>query len=183
MFCLSVECCVSAAKHLRAILLLPFTVTLVVPTVLIFLTRSLRLGWGWPFPMSLLPLAFGVVMIALGLMLLIKTIALFVSIGQGTLSPWDATRKLVVVGPYRYVRNPMITGVFAILLGEAALLGSRPVLVWFGVFVLVNMIYMPLSEERGLEKRFGEDYRMYKANVPRWLPRLTPWQPPDQIGR
>ncbi len=172
-----------ATRQIRAVLLLPFTVTIVIPMVLILLTSSLRLGWGWPFPLSLLPLVFGLVLIAFGLVFLVKTVALFVRIGQGTLAPWDATRRLVVVGPYRYVRNPMITGVFAILLGEAALLGSRPVLVWFGVFVLVNMVYMPLSEEPGLEKRFGEDYRVYKADVPRWLPRLTPWQPPDQIGR
>ena len=165
-----------ATRQIRAILLLPFAVTIVIPTALVLLTRGLHIGWGWSFPFSLLPLVFGVVMITLGLALLVKTVALFASIGQGTLAPWDATRRLVVAGPYRYVRNPMITGVFAILLGEAALLGSRPVLVWFGVFVLVNLIYMPLSEEPGLERRFGEDYRVYKANVPRWLPRWTPWK-------
>jgi protein-S-isoprenylcysteine O-methyltransferase Ste14 len=97
---------------------------------------------------------------------------LFARVGEGTLAPWDPTRKLVVRGPYRHVRNPMITGVLAILLGEAALFGSWPLLVWaFGFFAL-NAIYMPLVEEPGLVRRFGDDYVRYRRNVPRWLPRL-----------
>jgi hypothetical protein len=46
----------------------------------------------------------------------------------------------------------------------------------FAVFVVTNMIYIPLVEEPGLAKRFGEDYVQYKQNVPRWIPRLTAWQ-------
>ena len=67
-----------------------------------------------------------------------RTISLFARVGQGTLAPWDPTQRLVVLGPYRHVRNPMISGVLAILLGEAALLGSPPLLVWFGAFFAVN---------------------------------------------
>jgi protein-S-isoprenylcysteine O-methyltransferase Ste14 len=44
----------------------------------------------------------------------------------------------------------------------------------------VNSVYFPLSEEKGLERRFGDDYRTYKANVPRWIPRVTAWRPPDE---
>jgi protein-S-isoprenylcysteine O-methyltransferase Ste14 len=168
----------SAVRQLGAILLLPVVVTVVIPAMLVLSTGALYPGWGWLSRFNVLPSASGIVMIVVGLMLLVKTVSLFARVGQGTLAPWDPTRKLVVVGPYRCVRNPMITGVFCILLGEAVLLDSRPVLVWFGLFVLANMIYMPLSEEPGLEKRFGEEYRLYKANVPRWLPRLTPWEPP-----
>jgi protein-S-isoprenylcysteine O-methyltransferase Ste14 len=104
-----------------------------------------------------------------------RTITLFASVGRGTLAPWDPTRRLVVRGPYRHVRNPMISGVLSILLGEAALLGSFPLLAWFGVFFAANAIYMPLVEEPGLERRFGDDYRTYKRNVPRWVPRRKPW--------
>jgi protein-S-isoprenylcysteine O-methyltransferase Ste14 len=71
----------------------------------------------------------------------------------------------------------MITGVFCILAGESAIFGSWRLLVWFFIFVLVNLIYMPLSEEPGLEKRFGEEYLLYKKHVPRWIPRLKPWKP------
>ncbi|MEN6496322.1 MAG: hypothetical protein ABFD16_18720, partial [Thermoguttaceae bacterium] len=58
---------------------------------------------------------------------------------------------------------------------EAIFFGSWWLAVWFAVFVVTNMIYIPLVEEPGLAKRFGEDYVEYKQNVPRWIPRLTPW--------
>jgi protein-S-isoprenylcysteine O-methyltransferase Ste14 len=44
------------------------------------------------------------------------------------------------------------------------------------VFFIGNAIYFPLIEEKGLEKRFGDEYRDYKANVPRWIPRLRAWR-------
>ena len=64
-------------------------------------------------------------------------------------------------GPYRYVRNPMISGVAFLLAGEAALLGSIPLLLWFASVVAVNAVYLPLVEEPGLRRRFGEDYDVY----------------------
>jgi protein-S-isoprenylcysteine O-methyltransferase Ste14 len=48
------------------------------------------------------------------------------------------------------------------------------------VLVVLHLFYIPLSEERGLENRFGQDYREYRRNVPRWIPRLTPWEPDTQ---
>ena len=109
---------------------------------------------------------------------MIKTISLFARIGKGTLAPWSPTRHLVAQGVYRHVRNPMISGVFAILLGEAAFFRSPHLLIWFLVFVAVNSIYIPLAEEPELRKRFGEDYLLYCKNVSRWIPRLKPWEPP-----
>jgi protein-S-isoprenylcysteine O-methyltransferase Ste14 len=117
----------------------------------------------------------GAVLIALGLALVVWTVKLFAQVGRGTLAPWDPTSRLVVRGPYRHVRNPMISGVLAILLGEAAVFGSVPLLLWFAAAFAVNAVYMPLVEEPGLRKRFGQDYDEYRANVPRWLPRLRPW--------
>ncbi len=70
----------------------------------------------------------------------------------------------------------MHLGVFTVIFGEALLFSSWALTAW-GVFAVVaHMFYFPFSEEPGLERRFGDDYRRYKANVPRWLPRLTPWQ-------
>lgn len=109
---------------------------------------------------------------------MIKTIALFATVGRGSLAPWDAPRRLVVDGVYRHVRNPMISGVAFVLAGETALLGSSSLLTWFLVFLVINGLYIPLVEERGLARRFGSDYLEYKANVPRWVPRHTPWIPP-----
>ena len=81
----------------------------------------------------------------------------------------------MAVGPYRHVRNPMISGVALILAGEALLWRSGALALWLGVFFVINHTYFLLSEEPGLERRFGESYRAYRANVPRWIPRARPW--------
>jgi protein-S-isoprenylcysteine O-methyltransferase Ste14 len=96
--------------------------------------------------------------------------------GQGTPAPWDPPKKFVVRGPYRHVRNPMIIGVLLMLLAEAMVLQSWPITGWMIVFFIGNAIYFPLVEEKGLEKRFGQDYRQYKAHVHRWIPRIRAWQ-------
>lgn len=164
-------------KHLRAIVLLPGMVTIVVPAAIVVRTGDVALGWGLQPPYAVAPLLVGGAMVGLGLWLLRTTIGQFARVGKGTLAPWDPTQKLVVQGVYRYVRNPMISGVLAILLGEAVVLGSLSVLWWFGIFLVMNATYIPLIEERGLSERFGNDYRVYKRNVPRWIPRLKPWTP------
>lgn len=87
----------------------------------------------------------------------------------------DPTRHLVAVGFYRHVGNPMISSVAAMLAGEALFFGSRPLAAWLGVFVIVNHVYFVLSEEPGLARRFGASCLEYKATVPRWFPRTTPW--------
>jgi protein-S-isoprenylcysteine O-methyltransferase Ste14 len=118
----------------------------------------------------------GGALIGLGFALWMWTVSLFVTVGRGTLAPWDPTTRLVVNGPYRHVRNPMITGVAAILAGEAVFFQSAGIAIELAVFVLANAVYFPLSEEPGLRRRFGEEYDVYRANVPRWLPRLRPWR-------
>jgi protein-S-isoprenylcysteine O-methyltransferase Ste14 len=62
------------------------------------------------------------------------------------------------------------------LLGEALLWASIALGLWACVFILINHAYFLLSEEPELEKRFGEGYRLYKASVPRWIPRLISWR-------
>lgn len=159
-------------RHVLAILALPFTVLVIVPTVI------LRATGGLAAPAPLAPTTgLGALCAAVGLTLLVATVGLFARVGRGTLAPWDPTRRLVVRGPYRWVRNPMISGVLFVLLGEALLFRSAGLLAWWSVFLLGNAVYMPLSEEPGLERRFGEDYRRYKRAVPRWIPRLVPVPP------
>ena len=156
-----------AFRHLLAIGLLPGVVAGVVPALIVA-------GEGlasWPL------ILIGGAMLALGLALIVQTVALFATVGKGTLAPWDPTARLVVRGPYRRVRNPMISGVLCVLLGEALLFGSLALLVWFAFVFAVNAVYFPLVEEPGLRRRFGADYEAYRAAVPRWLPRLRPWQP------
>jgi protein-S-isoprenylcysteine O-methyltransferase Ste14 len=108
-------------------------------------------------------------------LLFVTTVALFGKIGRGTLAPWNPPQHLVVVGPYRHVRNPMISGLLFVLLAEALLFGSLPLLGYFAAVFLLNSIYSPLVEGPGPEKRFGEEYLRYKQRVPRWIPRLTPY--------
>jgi protein-S-isoprenylcysteine O-methyltransferase Ste14 len=158
---------VTTSRQVRAIVLLPGMVTLVIPGLLAW-AFGVNFGW-WS--------AIGAIVIAAGLALFVRTVALFVAIGRGTLAPWDPTRRLVVEGPYRYVRNPMITAVLTILAGEALLLGSPAIAIEFGVVFAINAVYFPLSEEPGLRRRFGAEYDEYARNVPRWIPRLRPWSP------
>lgn len=149
--------------------ILPVGAALVIPAALLR-ARGARL----PRPRVQVPL--GVALIGGGLALQAWTVALFRRVGEGTLAPWDPTRHLVVRGPYRHARNPMITGVLSILLGESALCGSRAVLAWAAAFFAANTAWFKLQEEPGLVKRFGEEYVEYRENVPMWLPRLKPWK-------
>ena len=122
----------------------------------------------------------------MGLVLMVATISLFMTVGKGTLAPWNPPQRLVVRGVYCHVRNLMISGVLLVVLGEAVLAASLPLLGLFALALIVNVVYIPLSEEPGLAKRFGDDYRTYKQNVPRWVPRLRPWQTADlarEVGR
>lgn len=161
-------------KQARAIAM-PVTVAGIIPA-LILASNPSNSGWRLAAPLNVLPVLAGVALIAAGLYLILTTIMMFIAIGKGTLAPWDPTRKLVVTGVYRYVRNPMISGVVAVLLGEGVLFGS--LLLLYALFVFVaNAVYIPLSEEPGLRARFGQQYDDYVRHVPRWLPRRTPYQP------
>jgi protein-S-isoprenylcysteine O-methyltransferase Ste14 len=142
----------------------------------IILWRTYRgnIGWVFPLPWNSAPVLLGFFFIFADLMLLVQTISLFMTIVKGTLASWDATQKLVVKGLYRYDRNPMISGVFAVLLGEATLLGSVRLLGWSLFAVLLNMVYVSLLEEQGLLMRFGTEYTSHKQHVPRWIPRIKP---------
>jgi protein-S-isoprenylcysteine O-methyltransferase Ste14 len=121
-------------------------------------------------------LVLGGLLLFVGLFLAGWTMRLFARLGQGTAAPWDPPRRLVIAGPYRYVRNPMISSVLIMLIAESLLLNSFILLVWWAIFLLGNMLYFPLREEKDLEKRFGSSYAVYKKHVPRWLPRLRPWK-------
>jgi len=166
-----------------AILLLPGMAIIVVPAFIIHFSGSAPPARYFASPLHLALFIFGLCLMVSGLTLMAKSIRLFIRIGKGTLAPWSPTRHLVVEGVYCYVRNPMISGVFCILLGESAVFGSWQLLVWFFFFVLVNVVYTPLLEEPGLARRFGEEYLFYKKNVPRWIPRLKPWKPPWSKAR
>ena len=161
-------------RQVRAIGLLPGIGAGVVPGVILAVGGT-DVGWGLDGAWRALPVAAGAALLAAGLALMYWTISLLARIGEGTLAPWDPTRKLVIAGPYRYVRNPMITGVLLALLGEAALFGSWGILVWAALFLAINAVWFPFVEEPGLRRRFGEEYEEYRRHVPRWVPHASPW--------
>jgi protein-S-isoprenylcysteine O-methyltransferase Ste14 len=159
-------------RHLLSILFLPFLVVIIVP---FWLRTSFTASDSWWLDGSLIggvSQFIGGVLFIIGFILFGWCVGLFARVGQGTLAPWDPTHHMVAVGPYRHVRNPMISGVALMLAGQAIFWGSWVTATWAGLFVLINHLYLVLSEEPGLERRFGEPYRVYKANVPRWLPRI-----------
>jgi protein-S-isoprenylcysteine O-methyltransferase Ste14 len=166
--------------HLIAIAVLPFTAIVAVPAILLTRTSGLNGIWGWEYPFPALQAAGGGAVIAVGFGMLVWTIALFATVGGGTLAPWQPPGRLVVRGIYRHVRNPMISAVILVLLGESALFGSAAVLAWCGFFFVGNVVYFKFSEEPGLVRRFGDEYLEYKRNVPRWIPRLRPWAGTDR---
>ena len=164
-------------RMVKAVLILPGTAVVLVPGLITWAAAGTDFG-GPVSPPGDIRLWAGLGIFGLGVWFGFWTASLFVTIGKGTPAPWDPPKKLVVRGPYRHVRNPMITSVLFMLLGEALFLQSWPIGWWGLFFFAANSVYFPLSEEKGLERRFGEDYLAYKANVPRWLPRFTPWRPP-----
>jgi protein-S-isoprenylcysteine O-methyltransferase Ste14 len=82
----------------------------------------------------------------------------------------------VVTGLYRYVRNPMYVALLAIIFGEALLFGDVRLAVYGTLFWLASHLYVLLYEERQLRRKFGAQYDAFRAGVPRWIPRITPWQ-------
>ena len=155
-------------RHLLSILLLPVMVAVVFPRWILLNAADLDTRWPWTIA-AVPPRTLGALLMLAGAGLVTWCITLFASVGRGTLAPWDPTSRLVAVGPYRYTRNPMITGVAATLVGEALLTGSRLIGLWALAVITINHLYFILSEEPGLEQRFGESYVAYKRAVPRWI--------------
>ncbi len=158
----------------KSIAILPFNVLIVIPSLIYYFTTGDQFSFlasqpNWIiFPIAILALLTG-------LSLMVQTISLFYKRGKGTLAPWTPTQRLVVEGPYRFVRNPMISGVLCILIAESLFLKSAFIFGWALFFFTINYIYFIAKEEPDLVKRFGADYEEYRKNVPRWIPRSTPW--------
>lgn len=128
---------------------------------------------------SPIQMTLGIILAIAGLILLVSSIVLMIKIAQSTIMPWDPSRKLVVKGFYRYLRNPMILGVILLLFGEALILSSYGIAILALVFFVINTFYFMIFEEPKLEELFGSEYRQYKENVPMWVLNLKPWHPEE----
>ncbi len=112
--------------------------------------------------------------IAVGAALYLWCVWLFATVGRGTPGPWDAPRRLVAAGPYRWVRNPIYVAALLVVLGEAGLFLSLSLLVYAGAMGIVCHLFVVGYEERTLRRRFGDTYTEYLRTVPRWIPRPPP---------
>ncbi len=118
----------------------------------------------WTEPAAL-PLGSG------GAALVVASLVTFVARGEGTPAPFDAPQYVVTAGPYRYIRNPMYIGGLAVLVAFGFYWRSPAVvifgLLWFGL-AHIAVVFL---EEPDLRRKFGESYRAYCRDVPRWVPR------------
>jgi len=117
----------------------------------------------------------GVLLILAGISVLLESFARFALQGLGTPAIVFPPRHLVVKGIYRYVRNPMYLAVLSIILGEGMILGNLNVLAYGALVWLFSHLFVLAYEEPTLRKTFGAEYDAFCTNVPRWIPRLAPW--------
>ena len=115
----------------------------------------------------------GVVLIVPSVAVLVNSFARFALEGLGTPAPVFPTRHLVVSGPYRYVRNPMYLAVVAVIVGQGLLFGDVRLLAYVVFPWLAAHLFVVFYEEPKLRRSFGAEYETYRANVPRWIPRLS----------
>ncbi|HEY0646365.1 isoprenylcysteine carboxylmethyltransferase family protein [Phenylobacterium sp.] len=135
----------------------------------------LFVGWPAPIPNAALAMVGGLVM-ALGAVLLVECFTRFALQGLGTPAPVAPPQRLVVSGAYRHVRNPMYVAVVSLILGQAALFASLPLLIYGAVVWAGFHAFVLGYEEPTLRRQFPQDYAAFCAAVPRWIPRLTPWR-------
>lgn len=146
--------------------ILPFIALVLIPAILLFdfSANAFQINFYLPF--------VGFVLFFGGLAAIGSAVKIMAESGKKTAALWDDPVVLISSGLYGYIRNPMIGGALLVLLGEAAIFGSLPILVWAFLFFILNDLYFRFVEEPVLEKKFGQKYAEYKNNVPKWLPRI-----------
>jgi protein-S-isoprenylcysteine O-methyltransferase Ste14 len=147
------------------------------PGVVAGLVPGLITGWDVPWTGGRRwPVAFAAGLLVLsGVLVLLDAFVRFAR-ADGTPAPPMPTAHLVVVGPYRYVRNPMYLAVLSIILGQALLFRSVGALFYAGLVLLAVALFVRGYEEPTLEEEYGDEYREFRRNVRGWVPRLRPWQ-------
>ncbi len=125
--------------------------------------------WLWLSSHTALVQPLGLVPLMAGFAALLWCVRDFYVSGKGTLAPWTPPTKLVVVGLYRYSRNPMYIAVTLVLLGWAFAFSSKGLLVYAAAVVLAFHLRVVLGEEPWLARTHGNLWEQYKSRVPRWL--------------
>lgn len=120
--------------------------------------------------------AVGAVIGGLGAAALLHAFGRFAFEGLGTPAPVAPTARLVVGGVYRHVRNPMYLAVLSVIGGQAVWFGSAGLAIYGAMVALAFAVFVRVYEEPTLSGQFGAEYERYRAAVPAWIPRLTPWR-------
>ena len=152
-----------AIKILAFTLLIPGTVTVLIPYCIVTWDRPLAMP-----ELSLLTVAGGMLVIV-GFATYASCAWNFGRHGRGTPAPIDPPKTLVVRGLYRFTRNPMYIGVLSVLIGESALFRSAPLVAFATVMFLCFQSFIVLYEEPKLHSLFGASYDEYRRTVPRWI--------------
>ena len=116
------------------------------------------------------PQIAGMIVSSIGTVIALWCIFTFVFVGKGTPAPFDPPRRLVIRGPYRFVRNPMYIGAVLVLAGLAIFYQSISVAIYAGLFLLAAHIFVVAYEEPTLQRTFGQEYDAYCVRVRRWWP-------------
>jgi len=119
--------------------------------------------------------SLGFIVVAIGLVVLGWCVRDFYVAGRGTLAPWAPPENLVIVGLYRYTRNPMYAGVLLIVSGFALLFTSLLVAIYCALAAVTFHLRVIFSEEKWLARQFGDEWLRYKQGVPRWFPQKRPY--------
>jgi protein-S-isoprenylcysteine O-methyltransferase Ste14 len=117
------------------------------------------------------PQIAGMFVVAIGTAIALWCVFTFVFVGKGTPAPFDPPRKLVIRGPYRFVRNPMYIGAGMTLAGAALYYESLSILIYACLFFVITHLFVVLYEEPTLRRTFGDEYEAYCRRVRRWRPR------------
>ena len=151
---------------IAAVIILPVNVLIIIPAILLYLTN-------FTFTRTnILQIIFALITGIIGLVFAGWSMLTFKSKGKGTLAPWAPPQNFVVTGPYKYVRNPMISGVIFLLYAEFCITKSVALFLWFLAFTFINLFYIHYVEEPQLKKRFGKPYEEYLEKVPCWIPKI-----------
>jgi protein-S-isoprenylcysteine O-methyltransferase Ste14 len=118
----------------------------------------------------------GGMLVMLGIIGLLDSFVRFAVQGMGTPAPVFPTRHLVVTGLYRYVRNPMYVAVVSTILGQGLILGNVTLVEYGALVWLLFHLFVMVYEEPTLRSSFGSEYKLFCTEVPRWIPRFTPWR-------
>lgn len=158
---------------LKAFMIAPLNIMFVIPALLYWISTRWDILHPYSFKYSPVSEAAGLALMAFGFYIVCRSVSDLTSKGEdGTPAPWHPPANLAAAGIYQRTRNPMVSGVAIVLLGEYILSGAILVSGYFLFWIVSNLIFTPLLEEPELESRFGDAYKEYKNSTPRWVPRL-----------